>query len=598
MTYESMTISRAIGEMNRTLYLPAIQRPYVWKQEAIISLFDSMMQGFPISSFLFWQIEPVNRRRWAIYKFQGQHVQGDSWNEKVEPDGRNVVFVLDGQQRLTSLMIGLQGSFSLRERYGRKAKTTSYRPHHLYLDLFKDPDEIDEDDEVTANRYAFKFSDGAPRNDHRHLWIKVGDILDHAEEGTLQAYRDRLFADVPDRVTTEQLAIAAATLGRLHKLVWVDEPISTYTETVQNMDRVLSIFIRANEGGTKLVKADLLMAVLNTTWGETYVRDEILGLVNRINRDMGSRFGFDKDLVMRACLVIPDLPTVYQIGNFTAHNMAIIRDNWDLIRRSIEATVALAARFGLDESTVTSMNALIPIAYYISRLDGDPLTTSSAFDSSNRERIRRWLFSSLINGAFGGNSDQTIGVCRDTIRLEMGRSRDFPIAKLVDEMRSRRSRNLAFDDEGINKLLAIRYGGRYCYLALSLLYDGQLARTANHHIDHIIPTASLGEEYLRGCGVPGAKIETIRQAADSLGNLQILVDRENQGKSDRDFQSWLQTREEGFLKQHLIPLDPRLWRPENLLEFIEARGELIRTALKRLLIVDERPYGTHQLAAA
>jgi uncharacterized protein with ParB-like and HNH nuclease domain len=178
VTYQSMTIAKALSQVNQSLFLPAIQRPYVWKPDAIISLFDSLMQGYPISSFLFWNIEPQNRRRWPIYRFNEQYRQGESWNDKVEPDGREVVFVLDGQQRLTSLLIGVRGSYTLREKYGRRDKATSFRANHLYLDLFKDPEDFDDDDEVTANRYRFKFSDIAPRSDHKALWMKVGDVLD------------------------------------------------------------------------------------------------------------------------------------------------------------------------------------------------------------------------------------------------------------------------------------------------------------------------------------------------------------------------------------------------------------------------------------
>lgn len=588
MSYQSMTIAVALSRINSTLFLPAIQRPYVWKPDDIVELFDSLMQGYPISSFLFWAVEPQNRRRWAVYKFQEACRQGESWNERIEPDGRDIVFVLDGQQRLTSLLVGLRGSYTLRERYGRKSKAGSYRAHHLYLDLFKDPDDLDEDEEITANRYSFKFADAAPRNDHRSLWIKVGDILDLQAPEQLEDYRNRLLSYLPERVTADQIEVARRNLDRLHRLVWMDQPISFHTEHLQDIDRVLAIFIRANEGGMKLSKSDLLMAVIETTWGETYVRDEILGLVDRLNRDMGRPFNFDKDLVMRASLVIPDLPNVYNVANFTAHNMSIIQGNWDLIRQSLESTVALVAGMGLDASTLTSTNAIIPIAYYIARLHGHRLDGCSSFDAANRERIRRWLLSALFNGAFGGNSDQTIGVCRDAIRDSMIFSRDFPIERLAEDMRSRRSRHLAFDDEGINKLLQVTYTQKQCGLALAMLYDGQRSNLSRLHADHIIPQASLSEGALRREGVPGAKIEAIRRSVNRLGNLHLLMDHDNLGKSDTDLRTWLKTRDFEFLERHMIPDDPDLWLPEALLEFIDAREELIRKRLKRFLLVEER----------
>ena len=79
-----MTIAEARRRVNHSLYLPAIQRPYVWKTDQIIGLFDSLMQGYPISSFLFWAIDPQNRRQWSIYRFEEAYRQGEPWDQKVE----------------------------------------------------------------------------------------------------------------------------------------------------------------------------------------------------------------------------------------------------------------------------------------------------------------------------------------------------------------------------------------------------------------------------------------------------------------------------------------------------------------------------------
>jgi hypothetical protein len=584
LSYQSITIADAISRVNQSLFLPAIQRPYVWKQEAIVSLFDSVLQGYPINSFLFWSIERENRRKWNIFKFNEQYRQGEPWNDKVEPDGRNVVFVLDGQQRLTSLLIGLNGSFTLRARYGRREKVMSYRAHHLYLDLFQDPDIFDEEDEVTANRYGLKFSDILPRSDHRHLWIKVGDILDLEQEERLASYLDELFRGVVDRVTSAQLLTAESNLRRLHERIWLDHPISFHTECSQDIEPVLAIFIRANDGGTKLSKADLLMSVVTTTWGDAYVRDEILGLVSRLNKEMGTEFSFDKDLVMRACLVLSELPTVYSVSNFHSHNMAVMHENWSMIRLSLEGAVALAARFGLNDNMLTSMNTIIPIAYYLFRLDGNQLDGTSKFDVDNRERIRRWLFSSLFNGVFGGNSDQTIATCRETIRESFRHDRNFPLEQLARDLITRRNRYIAFDDEGIKRLLATPYGHRHASLALALLYDGRSLR-ARYHVDHIFPSALLSERALRDCGIPGPTIDRIRTSVNRLSNLQLLVDHENLNKSDGELAPWLATRGTGYFEQHLIPDDPALWKPEAFLEFLDAREELMRAAIKRFLLI-------------
>jgi uncharacterized protein with ParB-like and HNH nuclease domain len=55
MSYEKLTIKQVIEKIgNNEIYLPAIQRKFVWKQEQIVKLFDSIQQGYPIGTFLFW----------------------------------------------------------------------------------------------------------------------------------------------------------------------------------------------------------------------------------------------------------------------------------------------------------------------------------------------------------------------------------------------------------------------------------------------------------------------------------------------------------------------------------------------------------------
>lgn len=116
MSYKSEPIAVAIQRMNRQYFLPAIQREFVWKPEQIIQLFDSIMRGYPISSFLFWDLKPENRDKWQVYRFLEKAYFGGSHNELANTDGaNNVSLVLDGQQRLTSLMIGLKGMYVMKK---------------------------------------------------------------------------------------------------------------------------------------------------------------------------------------------------------------------------------------------------------------------------------------------------------------------------------------------------------------------------------------------------------------------------------------------------------------------------------------------------
>jgi len=79
MSFEApITIRQAVDRIHRKEYvLPSIQREFVWKPEQIIGLFDSLMRGFPIGSFLFWKVEPEHRSEYQFYNFLQHYHERD-----------------------------------------------------------------------------------------------------------------------------------------------------------------------------------------------------------------------------------------------------------------------------------------------------------------------------------------------------------------------------------------------------------------------------------------------------------------------------------------------------------------------------------------
>jgi hypothetical protein len=159
-------------------------------------------------------------------------------------------------------------------------------------------------------------------------------------------------------------------------------------------------------------------------------------------------------------------------------------------------------------------------------------------------------------------------------------SEEFPYADLVDGLKKRRGRVVNFDDQNLDSLLEIRYGHRTAFLALSLLYDKQAWGSAHYHIDHIIPKSLASRRALMAANISEDKITKILNAVDSLGNLQLLLGRENIEKSNKEFYDWINTRDDEFLEEHLIPRDPNLWSVNSLPEFVAQRERLIRQRLR------------------
>ena len=114
-----ITIKKAIDEIKANKYvLPAIQREFVWSSDQIEKLFDSLLRGYPIGSFLFWKVTPERLGDFQFYRFMDHyHERNYRHNEAfTPPKQQEVIAVLDGQQRLTALNIGIYGSMHLNYR--------------------------------------------------------------------------------------------------------------------------------------------------------------------------------------------------------------------------------------------------------------------------------------------------------------------------------------------------------------------------------------------------------------------------------------------------------------------------------------------------
>lgn len=111
-----ITIKEAIDKIVAREYLiPAIQRKFVWSSYQIEVLFDSIMRGYPINSFMFWEINTDDlKNTFKFYQFLTEYRQFfKEDNIDIDTKGNKDFYaIIDGQQRLTSLYIGLKGSYA------------------------------------------------------------------------------------------------------------------------------------------------------------------------------------------------------------------------------------------------------------------------------------------------------------------------------------------------------------------------------------------------------------------------------------------------------------------------------------------------------
>ena len=369
MAYEKpITIKEAINSISdQEFILPAIQREFVWNTRQIEMLFDSIMRDYPISTFLFWHVKAEHLDRFKFYRFLPYFHQRDKrHNDPAEltltKDRRAV---LDGQQRLTSLYLGLKGSYAYKlNRYNWKSDH-AFPKRHLYINLLSPA----QDNEML---YDFRFLSDKELNHfkanyaNKYHWFKVGDILSYSGIIQLMNYITKNSLADSSKYSSEQIDFSAITLSSLYEKFNDKELINFYLEKSEELDKVLHIFIRVNSGGTKLSYSDLLLSIATAQWKEKDAREVIHKFVDSVN-SIDPGFNINKDLVLKSCLVLADLDVKFKVDNFSSENMKVIENQWDSISSAINLTFQLIASFGFNSKTLTAYNAIIPIAYFIKK---------------------------------------------------------------------------------------------------------------------------------------------------------------------------------------------------------------------------------------
>ena len=516
-------IKKAVDRIHSNRYLlPAIQREFVWSPHQIERLFDSLMRGYPIGSFLFWQVDPETAKNYSFYQFITNYDERKPHNpvHGAPSTVPGLTAVLDGQQRLTALNVGLHGSgrWKLPRLWWNNPK--AFPERRLYLNLLAPRTENEEE-------LMYKFSllpvkeakDRNSQNGHQH-WYRVGDILDveHAED----------LIDVVHDLGLAETREPHKMLNRLHRVVHSDGIVSAYEEANQDPERVLNIFVRTNSGGTPLSYSDMLLSMAVAQWDKVDARKEIHSLVDEIN-NIGRGFSFNHDFVLKACLMLGDSNSIrFKVENFQKSKIGALQDQWDRIRSTITETVELASSFGYSRQSLTSINALLPIAYFLHH-------RQPSLDIKERKAIRIWLIRSLLKRGIWSSVDTLLVAIRRAIR-ESSCHEGFPAQEIEKGMPSGKS--LTFDDEELQDLADATYDGR-AYSLLFLLYDFVDVATNRFHIDHVFPRALMTAARLKKAGVNEEEIPKYRERMNRLANLQLLEGAANSSKGAKLPSEWL-----------------------------------------------------------
>lgn len=576
-----ITIKDAIDLIvDRTYLLPSIQRKFVWTADKVEALFDSIMRGYPINSFMFWEIKDDRiKNNFRFYQFLTEYREFfKEDNPDIDTKGyKDFTAVIDGQQRLTGIYLGLKGTYAYKmPRHWLKDTEECLPTRRLYINLTG----VSSDDDERQMKYEIRFLSESDYDklskDPNSNWFLINEILRFKEENDLDDYIDKQ--------GWRTNSTAKQTIRTLRKRIFEEPLINYYLVDKQDIDEVLDIFVRTNSGGEPLSFSNLLMSYITASWNLD-ARKEIPDVVKKVFDIGNPGFRINEDFVLKTLLVLFSENIKFQVKNFDSNQTVVFEQNWGRVKKSIIEAFTLVGSWGFNDSSLRAKNAVIPIIYYIYKngIEGD--INNKVRHLEEKIDMRKWLCISILKGVFGGQTDTVLTSIRKILSENIGVG-TFPLNTIKDEFKANPTKNLSFDDDFIEGLLTIRKDAPNCYATLALLYSHLNFTVETFHKDHLHPF-----NYFHGLKETDftnpSDFEFYKniEVYDSIVNLQLLNSSLNESKLDTPLKDWVEQRNID-LDNQLIPKDVSL-DVASYREFITKRRELLKKRFKQIVGSEE-----------
>lgn len=356
---QSLTFSSLMGDIEKgNIKIPQFQRDFVWSKEKSAALLDSIVKGYPIGTFIFWKTKEELR---ALRDLGGLRLPKT-------PKGDFIHYVLDGQQRLTSLFAALKGLKIQREDH-----EDDYSG--FYLDLEASGDE------------AIVLTEGCDSDHHRvirlHdlLYGKLKDLAAYPEklQERIQAYKDRINAYQFSAVLIKEAPIDVAT----------------------------EIFTRLNVSGKPLSVFEIMVAKTFDSKADFDLAEKVDELKSELE-DVG--YGTVPESVVLQTISILLVKECRKRDILKLPRKQII-DIWpdaiDAIKLSIDY-FRDAYRIPASE-LLPYPNLVVPFAYYFYKARKKPSATQ-------QEYLRDFFWRAAIGGRYSGSVESRLA--QDTRRID------------------------------------------------------------------------------------------------------------------------------------------------------------------------------------
>jgi len=312
--------------------IPQFQRKFVWSVKESAKLIDSIMKGYPIGTFIYWR---TSERLRSIRNLGNISLP--------EPNhGEYINYVLDGQQRLTSLFAALKG-VTITDEEGRTADYSK-----IYIDLLVSPDE----EIVIIDKYGKKETD----------IIKITDLM-NAEFDQLAAFPKEHYS----------------------KLKHYQDIIKSYNFSVTNLknapiDVATEVFTRLNVGGKSLTLFEIMVAktyhVFPTDTNDQDLNAKVFDLSEKYEELLNELSQSHYDNVPSAT-ILQVISILLQKDCTRKHILKLDKmkfiEMWDEAADCIKRSIDFFRGYGISVIRILPYNALIvPFSYFFHKHKQNP----------------------------------------------------------------------------------------------------------------------------------------------------------------------------------------------------------------------------------
>ena len=556
---EAITIYQAVENIDNEKYvMPAFQRQYCWSMEQIEKLWDSILLGYPISTFLLWHIDNNNITADTKFCTFLREVTFDNRKKSDSPNYDLSIInvkntdtaVLDGQQRLTSLYLSLFGDVFIRPKNARKINGDKI-VSTLVIELNKNKLTIDEE-EYNSKKYDISFTDKVGKLSPTQFNFKT--ILNDAfkDKDTRQAEIQKAIENVPQ----DSKEYAHKILDKLCKKIY-EEPLIRFVE-IKNMyqDDALEMFVRFNSGGNPLKKSDITMSILEAYWPEAKTQ---FGYVL-----VDSYQGFGTDFIIRTALMLYGDVIKSTINSEIANEL---RKNWNSFKITLDNLASLLKEFRIDITRFSSSwNVLLPIIYYI---------YFNPEYVNNKSAIKAYLIRAILFTYFQSGTTTKLQQMKKLIN-ENDTEISIEILNQLNDLR--------VSEAKIEDILNAEKGSRVAGEALYYLGLDWIKSSLKYEQDHLHPEERFFKT--KPSTIDMSTWTRWKNNTNRLPNLQFLEGRANGSKNDMsliDFYNEMNEEQQTlFKKQAFIPENVSM-EFEYFEDFYEERKKILTKKLKEIL---------------